>query len=388
MKKTLGDIIGNFRSELKEYFQLLFSSAAENQMRIAKVGGKKFRSYTQLKRTQKRIRTVGTFFSITIVSLLIGFFGYPLLLPSEIDPEVYIPNGKGDILIGNISKNQATVVFKTLDSANDNKPLATKASIAAYSDREYKNLITSTPFDEYAVTHIISVDSLKEGEYAYLKIMATDAGGNDNDTQPAVVSSWGDGHDPIKVYATGEAVSFCEIKNQPTVNASQQEILDAIDEKIKAEIGSTPVAPTGYADGVAFTDESKAKSILQEHFVDEPNISEVEHESYLYENNKVQTIISWKTSVPATTALLYREGNSGTEKEIAMEKEKTTKHAAITLTFEPGKTYYFRVKSQMDNGDDLLSEEYSLRTPKAKENAMQTIKAVFTSLVHEIKPGN
>jgi len=99
----------------------------------------------------------------------------------------------------------------------------------------------------------------------------------------------------------------------------------------------------------------------------------VRTDSALTQNDNVQTIISWTTDEPANTSLLYREGQSGEEKEVKITDNETLNHVAVVTTFKPGVVYYFKVKSVDLSGNEGLSTEYALLTPKKKENVVQLI---------------
>ena len=343
-----------------EYFEWILSDAAENQIRIAKSKNNKFRSYTQLKKHQKMVKRYVAIILLTLVSVFAGLLVAPIIFPQPIESEVYIPNGKGDILIGNISKNQVTVIFKTLDSANGNTPLATKAFVEFYSDKDYKNLVRRSEVDDYAVTHIIPVDSLQENNIYYVRIIATDSSLQHHSK---TISSWGDGNDLLKVYTTGELIPTCATQNE-----NRTVVQDNNENK--------PVIAPNSDNGMEVMQASNSSL----------KITEVQNENYLQPKNKVQTIISWNTNTPATTVLAYGEGNTGQKTEVIINNEKQTKHAAVLTTLKAGTTYYFSAKSVDANGNVAVSDEYSLRTPKPQSTIAEKIVENFKVIFHQIKP--
>ena len=65
MKKIFKKLACCLPPVLLDYFEWLFADAAENQLRITRANKNKFRSYTQLKRHQKKLKFyVGAFFLI------------------------------------------------------------------------------------------------------------------------------------------------------------------------------------------------------------------------------------------------------------------------------------------------------------------------------------
>ncbi|NTW26842.1 MAG: hypothetical protein HGA36_00740 [Candidatus Moranbacteria bacterium] len=362
MKKLLKKLSCCLPPVLLDYFEWLFADAAENQLRITKANKNKFRSYTQLKRHQKKLKFyVGGFF-LVLISLFMGLIIGPIISPAPIPPELYIPNGRGDILLGNISKNQVTMIFKTLDSANNNEPLATKAVVEVYNDENYTKLVRRTTEDDYAITHIIPVDSLQEGNLYYIRIVARHDAITGSQTK--VVSSWGDGRDPIRVYTTGEIAQSC----------------------IPVKQAESPPIASDEIDAVKISDvmnESQNQNAIVAN--NSLQISNVMNESYLQPKNKIQTIISWNTNKPATTVLLYEETASREKIEIIINNQLQDKHAAILTTLKAGTAYLFSVKSVDKDGKTVISEQYSLRTPKPQSTISEKIKESFKSIFKKQK---
>ena len=359
MNRKFKKILSYLPPVFLDYYEMIFEGAAENHLRFNELKMRKFRSYTELKRRQKIIRAYVSIFVLAAVSILLGILVGPIIFPQPIEPEVYIPNGKGDILLGNISRNQATVIFKTLDSANGNKPLATKAAVEFYEDSEYTKLVRRSNETDYAVTHIVPVDSLQEGVVYYIRIIAKDAAKPEH---TKVITSWGNGNDPIRLYTTGELVPTCAVAK--------------IDEAEKIETKTVPLAQ---AFEVSKTDdESENKDSLQ--------IDDVQNENYLQPKNKVQTIISWSTNFPSTSALVYSEEKSANKIEISTSDQLQTRHQIVLTTLKPGTTYYFQTKSLDKDTNVAISEEYSLRTPRAQETVVKKIGDNFKDLMNQIKP--
>ena len=356
MRSKIKRIANNFFERFSEHFKMIFFSAAENHIMMSHKNQKKFQSYTQLKAHQRKIRRNVFWIFLLLVFLLVGIVIGPAIFPRTLKTEVYIPNGKGDVLFGNVSKDQATVIFKTLDAINEYKPLATKAFVEVYTDKAHEKLLERTDADDYAVTHMIPVTGLTEGKNYYIRISASDSA---DFTNAKTISDWGDVNEPISVLAIGETTNACITQNQNKIQNNTNISQNAVP-------GTTTLVNNG----------NKSGSL---------EILSVQNENYLQPGNKVQTIISWKTNVPATTVLLYREGNSGEEKELNVNDQKQIKHAAVLTTLKVSTAYYFKVKSKDEKGNEVVSQEYSLRTPQPKETTVQQMIDNFKALFFNIK---
>ena len=116
-----------------------------------------------------------------------------------------------------------------------------------------------------------------------------------------------------------------------------------------------------------------------------PKIDKVLTDSALTQNDTVQTIISWNTDEPATTYLRYRESLTGDEKETKISDSYTTNHVAVSTLFKPGAVYYFKVKSVDESGNEAVSQDFSLLTPRQKENIIQIILSNFQDIFSWLK---
>jgi hypothetical protein len=163
-----------FFDQIVEYWDILFSSAAENQIKMQKGQGhghRVFRSYSQLKKFQKKLRR----FSFVLMLIAAGMLVSQILYPSAVRSKAAISIKQGDIIISDVSKDGATVVFKTVDEAHFNRPLATVATISVYQDPGLTKLVKTTDPDDYAVTHIIKLEGLENNREYYLRLNATDS---------------------------------------------------------------------------------------------------------------------------------------------------------------------------------------------------------------------
>ncbi|MFA6383184.1 MAG: hypothetical protein WCX17_02055 [Parcubacteria group bacterium] len=111
-----------------------------------------------------------------------------------------------------------------------------------------------------------------------------------------------------------------------------------------------------------------------------PKIDQVRTDSALAQNDKVQTIVSWITDEPANTLFIYKEGNSGEQKEVKINSVYSTSHVAVVTIFKPGTVYYFKVKSVDPSDNVAVSSDFALLTPKNKENIIQIIIKNFSDI--------
>ncbi|NTV40959.1 MAG: hypothetical protein HGA61_01670 [Candidatus Moranbacteria bacterium] len=113
-----------------------------------------------------------------------------------------------------------------------------------------------------------------------------------------------------------------------------------------------------------------------------PVIDQIHTDSALAQNDKVQSIISWTTNENATTAIIYKEGKNGDEKEINIGDAYAKNHLAVMTVFKPGVVYFFRVKSIDATGNNGISNDFALLTPKKRENIIQIIINNFQEIFH------
>jgi len=104
-----------------------------------------------------------------------------------------------------------------------------------------------------------------------------------------------------------------------------------------------------------------------------PTIKQIKTDTALSQGDKVQALISWNTDEPADTHLIYKEGLNGEEKEVKVDGDYTLGHISVITTFKAGTVYYFKAKSIDQAGNESISSEHALLTPRRKENIIQVI---------------
>lgn len=353
-------------SKSKDCFEIIFQGSAENHIRLQKEGQKKFTSYYHLKKYQKHLRKVSLLVLLAVTFLFIGVLFSPVFLKEQMTHEIYIPDGKGDILLGNISKNQATVVFKTFDMKNNNAPLATTAVVEVYLDKDFKIFYKKTDTFEFAVTHIIPIHGLREGQTYYVKIVASEDRNMKNSKE---ISNWA-GSEPISFFTTGEIASDCEFQAIHNIDVAEK----AVDQRNLSDKSLEVIYP-----------ESSNRT---EDFIQDENekfeISGIQNENYLHGKDKVQTIIYWNTNKLADSTLLYRGEKDDEDIEIESSNGDAKKHAIILTTLKPESVYYYRVKSVSQNGEVAVSSQYSMRTPRPKQTILEIVGGNFKTIIKQI----
>ena len=111
-----------------------------------------------------------------------------------------------------------------------------------------------------------------------------------------------------------------------------------------------------------------------------PIIDQIKTDSALAKDEKVQTIISWVTDEPANTVVIYKEGLNGEEREVVINSALAENHVAVMTTFKPGTVYYFKTKAVDAYGNEVVSQDYALLTPRRRENIVQVIISNFQDI--------
>lgn len=114
-----------------------------------------------------------------------------------------------------------------------------------------------------------------------------------------------------------------------------------------------------------------------------PEISQINTESSLIggKDDKVQSIIYWKTSEVATSKVVFdtkKSGDFGAYSQSSKEDANlSTNHVVVLTNLNSGTVYYFMVESKDKNGNESHSEAFSLLTPRKEKSIIQMIIANF-----------
>jgi hypothetical protein len=114
-----------------------------------------------------------------------------------------------------------------------------------------------------------------------------------------------------------------------------------------------------------------------------PEISQINTESSLIggKEDKVQSIIYWKTDETATSQVVF-DSKKGSEVSAYSQSSKedantSTNHVVVLTNLNSGSVYYFMVVSKDKNGNESHSEAFSLLTPRKEQSIIQMIIANF-----------
>jgi len=112
-----------------------------------------------------------------------------------------------------------------------------------------------------------------------------------------------------------------------------------------------------------------------------PVISKVSSESTLYpgKQSTVQTIVSWDTDEPATTAVHYQQGlaKDAQVTDILADSTPVTRHTVVITKFLPATVYKFWVESADRSGNTTKSNDYLILTPQQKATVLDIIISNF-----------
>ncbi len=116
-----------------------------------------------------------------------------------------------------------------------------------------------------------------------------------------------------------------------------------------------------------------------------PEISQVRSQSAIISGGeeKVQTIISWKTNELASTQILWDIGATKGDtfaNETKVDTNLTTNHIAVITQFKAGTVYRYRVVSADKFGNIAKSQDYTILTPVKRQSIIQMIVNQFESI--------
>ncbi len=115
-----------------------------------------------------------------------------------------------------------------------------------------------------------------------------------------------------------------------------------------------------------------------------PTISKVNTESTLYpgNENKIQTIASWRTDENAKCQLFYHQGLISAGKEpnsLPLEEDYGIKHVQVITSFLPASVYKFWIVCEDEAENKAKSEDFTMLTPSREESIIDIIIKNFES---------
>ncbi|MEI8361291.1 MAG: fibronectin type III domain-containing protein [bacterium] len=109
-----------------------------------------------------------------------------------------------------------------------------------------------------------------------------------------------------------------------------------------------------------------------------PVISKVNSESTLYpgEDNKTQTIVSWRSDEPAACQFMFSQGLTvGNEEGTGLQAEEdyTTAHVQVVTEFQSATVYKFWINCHDKTGNKARSDDYTMLTPSKEQSILDVI---------------
>ena len=114
--------------------------------------------------------------------------------------------------------------------------------------------------------------------------------------------------------------------------------------------------------------------------IEQPFITNMQNQSAVSGKDRVQTIISWKTSEPSSTRVFYQEGvavKPELEKSTPLDSELTQNHTIVFTNFKPGTAYRLRVESVDASGNIATSRYFTILTPQQRETVFDLLVKNF-----------
>ncbi len=318
--------------------------------------------------------------------------------------------GSSDIF-GNVAKSSETF-FKTASPSSissikvESKNLG-EALITWKTNSETTSIVEygiETPYEEkkensdYVKEHSVLLTELKQGEIYHFRLKGMDKNGNlyasaDNTFEPksppkitGINMNDVSEHEATITFATDvptdSNVMYTKVgaSNEVGSQGSREMTRDHKVTLENLEQGTTYSITISARDEQGIEATVEGPDLTTGKDENPPKIDQVRTDSALTQNDKVQTIISWKTDEQATTSVLYREGRTGQEKELKVSDNMATSHIAVITAFKPGTVYNFRAKSIDASENEALSGHYTLLTPRKKENIIQIITKNFQDI--------
>jgi len=247
--------------------------------------------------------------------------------------------------------------------------------------------------------HRIELTDLKSGEVYHFKV----GGGDSSDSVYSKDYMFGTFDSPIISNLTTDEITDISAKISWDVSVPSesyveyQNVDDPEDNGTQGASGlqtENTVILTGLTQGSRYALRIKGSDVNKKDFeseeisietlIDEtpPVISQVNTDSSLVngKEDKVQTIVSWKTDEISTSQVAFSIGSGDDSKFDQKSKEDsnlTTNHLVVLTNLKPGTVYNFKVVSKDENGNTSESQNFTLLTPQKQQSVIQMIIANF-----------
>ncbi|MBI4159647.1 hypothetical protein HY504_00600, partial [Candidatus Wolfebacteria bacterium] len=140
---------------------------------------------------------------------------------------------------------------------------------------------------------------------------------------------------------------------------------------------SYEIKASGYNEKDNLIEAGEAITAQTSRDVTAPVVSNIKIDNALVpgRNDRVQTVVSWKTNEPATSIVLYQDGTAPSASEFirTANPSLTTDHNIILTDLKPGQLYRIRVESTDAAGNKIQSPIRTIITPRQSESIVDIV---------------
>ncbi|MFA7202034.1 MAG: fibronectin type III domain-containing protein [Candidatus Paceibacterota bacterium] len=320
------------------------------------------------------------------------------ILPSLVPPFIDKP------IVSDITENGATVTFRTNIKAYPVVSYAPQNTYDATKENPYDAEVSDTAMKN--MVHSVKLTGLKSNTRYHLMAKAFSlpqvVGKSEDITFTTAASKIRASVTDVKkdsfvvIWNTDELTSsIVEYRNVKTgINARITNEIKNYSHSVKVEnllpgtlykVSVSGINANGnYVEGIS---ELNVKTSTDN---TPPTVSNVKVSSAFIagRTDRVQTIVSWQTDEPATSAFYFEEGSGSTSKKPANKQEDlelTKNHVVIIMTLKPGTVYRFMVSSTDDANNTFSSPVRTIVTPQKSESIVDVIFKNFDDTFNFIK---
>jgi ABC-type uncharacterized transport system substrate-binding protein len=250
----------------------------------------------------------------------------------------------------------------------------------------------------YTQDHSISLSKLDQGVTYHYRVKGKDKNGNyytssDNTFEPKSppkitnvnindINEHGATITFTTNVPTDANVNYTDTKNEKATGSQGTRELSADHKIILTNLsqGTTYKISIAAKDDQGTEGTAEAQDFTTGKDENPPKIDNIHTDSALTQSDKVQTIISWKTDEQSTSSIIYKEGRTGEEREFKNTDSLSNSHVVVITSFKSGTVYTFKAKSVDASGNESISGQYNLLTPRMKENIIQIISNQFLQI--------
>ncbi|MCK5486389.1 MAG: fibronectin type III domain-containing protein [Desulfobacterales bacterium] len=311
---------------------------------------------------------------------------------TEITPSIY------DVIISEITLNSAVISWKT--------NVVTSSKVEYGKSINYTNSAEDKGLSKVA-KHSIKLNNLKSGTLYHFRVRGMDGEGNSLVSDDYSFTTFT--LPQIETYQI-EEIAERTVKLNWKTNVETDSTLKYTDletniTKTQGEDGMSSIhnfTLKGLNPGKEYLLQIQGRDIYGNRAITSeftattladntaPEIKQIRTETAVSsgKSDVVQTIISWKTSEPATSQILWEEGISQDKEPKNATKEDenyTTNHITVITTFKPASVYRFRIQGKDKAGNIAQSQDFTILIPEKKKSVIQIIISNFENTFGWVK---